>query len=154
MPIQLESIAGVWRGTNRLLMHGPNGLEEYVSETSLRAAVELEGLALEVRYDWSHEGKTRHGLLLAGFDAKGGAVNAGWMDTFHQRAGLMICTGEEEAAASGFQVKGSFEAPEGPPWGWTIGLRAESAGRLLFEMDIITPAGESAPAVRAEYQRS
>jgi hypothetical protein len=154
MPIQLESFAGAWRGTSRLLMHGPNGLEEFVSETSLRASVELGGLLLEVRYDWSHEGETRHGLLVAGFDPKGGTVNAAWMDTFHQRAGLMICTGDEAPAASGFLVKGSFAAPEGPPWGWTIGLRLDAEGRLLFEMDIITPAGESAPAVRAEYQRS
>lgn len=154
MPIQLESFAGAWRGTNRLLMHGPNGLEEFVSETSLRASVELEGLLLEVRYDWSHEGQSRHGLLVAGFDPEGATVNAAWMDTFHQRAGLMICSGDETPTTSGFSVKGSFPAPEGPPWGWTIVLLLDAADRLLLEMDIITPAGESAPAVRAEYQRS
>jgi hypothetical protein len=154
MPFAFEPFAGAWRGTNRLLMHGPGGLEEFVSESTLEAAVGLDGLLLEVRYRWSHDGKRCDGLLVAGADEKARNVNAAWMDTFHQRAGLMMLTGAETADTGGFLVKGSFEAPEGPPWGWTIALRLDAAGDLLFEMDIITPAGESGPAVRAVYQRA
>jgi hypothetical protein len=72
MPFVLEPFAGAWRGTNRLLLHGPGGLEEFVSETSLRASVQLDGLLLEVRYDWSHDGQSRDGLMVVGFDEKRG----------------------------------------------------------------------------------
>ncbi|MCL4797618.1 MAG: DUF1579 family protein [Bryobacteraceae bacterium] len=150
MPTLPEQIAGAWRGTNRLYFVQPTA-QEFVSETSLHAGAALDGRALEIHYTWAHEGRPHQGLLVVAMDKSGGAANATWMDTFHQQT-LMLC--EPEPAEAGISVRGSFPAPEGPPWGWRITLRLSPEAKLLFGMDIITPTGEEAPAVRADYERA
>lgn len=148
MAADLPAFAGSWKGTNRLYFEWP-AKQEFVSDSELVARPAARAVGMEIAYTWAHEGKEHEGLLLIG----PGGTTAAWMDSFHQSGDLMILKGGE-TPEGGISVTGHYEAPEGPPWGWRIVVRLDAGGRLLLEMDNITPTGEVAPAVRADYERS
>lgn len=135
-----EQFLGSWRGTNRLYFEGASG-PELVSPTTLTAALTL-GKYLEVRYDWAYEGKTKEGLLL--FSPSG--TTAAFADTFHSGGAVMPFKGEP------LNVLGSYEAGDGPPWGWRIQLAVEG-DVLKLTMYNLEPGGTEHLAVLADYRR-
>lgn len=150
MSFTFNDCAGEWKGTTRLYLSWPPERED-VSESRLEARVELGGLALSVRYTWAFEGRPQEGLMVVTLDRKTGQATGAWADTFHQQPALMALAGALQE--DGVSMRGEYAAPEGPPWGWRIALRWQGGEELLLEMDNITPEGEAAPAVRAEYRR-
>jgi hypothetical protein len=48
---------------------------------------------------------------------------------------------------------GSYSPPPGPDWGWRIILDADPEAGLRILMVNITPDGEEAPAIEADYTR-
>lgn len=151
MPLEINRFTGTWAGASRLYMPWPPpGLEEE-SESTVEAEVAAGGLALSLRYTWVFQGKPQQGVMLVAVNAKDGSATAAWLDTFHQSAALMQLTGAH--GAESVEVKASYEAPTGPPWGWIIRLHITPEDVLHLGMDNVTPDGEVAPAVRAEYRR-
>ncbi len=78
-----------------------------------------------------------------------GEVTAQWIDTWHMGESVMSCHGTAGDDGS-IDVKGSYAVPPGPDW-W-IALDPDD-GSLRLRMYNITPDGEEAIAVDADYAR-
>lgn len=51
-------------------------------------------------------------------------------------------------------LRGSYPAPPGPDWGWRIELENHERASLVMRMINISPEGQEALAVLAQYERS
>lgn len=81
-----------------------------------------------------------------GFDERDGGVwQAAWVDSFHTAPSIMRLEGAAREDGA-IDVLGSWQPPEGPPWGWRIVLRPDP-GTLVVEHFVVTPAGEESVAV-------
>ncbi len=79
-------------------------------------------------------------------------ITAHWLDSFHTDGKVMAFEGSAEPGGA-VVVHGSYDAPSGPPWGWTI--RVESGGDTFrIVMHNVSPEGEQFPAVEADYARN
>lgn len=145
----LTEFAGNWNGTNRLYFEGADGpmLE---SPSALSAAMVIPGF-LELKYDWSYEGKTKEGVLLVSRNTKQNLATKAWADTFHTSGRVMMFEGTP--TERGIDVKGSYSVGEGPAWGWRTGLELAGA-ELRITMYNISPEGVEYLAVAAVYQRA
>lgn len=131
---------GSWSGENALYLHGPDGPVNH-SATTLCADL-IAGNFLHITYEWSHEDKPYNGVLLVNTTG----TELTWADSFHQDTTFMHLSGE------GLVFHGSFSVPEGPDWGWIIRLAA-NPDTLQLHMDIVDPAGNPYPGVRADYTK-
>lgn len=145
-----ESLLGDWSG-EKSLWFDPKAPPQTVCPCALRVASEAMGKFLALRYQWSFGGQPQQGLLLVGNDNPKDTVSAAWVDSFHSSGSVMSCSGT--AAADGFTVLGSYAAPPGPDWGWSIALRLIDASRLELVMHNIPPGGEPELAVRIDWRR-
>ena len=50
-------------------------------------------------------------------------------------------------------VRGSYPAPEGPDWGWTIEIRPDGPRELRMTMHNVPPGSQPLLAVEAVYTR-
>jgi hypothetical protein len=62
----------------------------------------------------------------------------------------MDCRGSAKGEG-GISVQGSYPAPPGPDWGWRIVVEPREGAGFRLEMRNVTPEGEEAIAVEAEY---
>jgi hypothetical protein len=145
-------LLGAWTGNNllRLSWLTPS---DFHSPSNLTVAAAAQGACLTFSYTWSHEEKAHAGLLLLGHDDKLNLATAAWVDSWHQRAGLLNCQGAIDAAGA-IDVRGSYAAPPGPDWGWRIVITPGAADTLQLAMYNITPEGDEDLAVRADYRRA
>ncbi|MHC4956041.1 MAG: DUF1579 family protein [Planctomycetota bacterium] len=150
MPIDLERLTGDWTGTNKLWLD-PN---EPADESSATASVALmaRGRFATVRYTWEHGSHTQEGLLLLRVAATPADPDAVWVDDWHMQDKAMVCQRAEEAGAI-LAVRGSYEAPPGPDWGWTIALFSDAEDAFRLVMHNVSPDGQADLAVEAAYQR-
>ena len=65
----------------------------------------------------------------------------------------MICQGTL-AEDGAFDVRGHYQAPTGPDWGWLIVLQLEDKETLNLIMYNIWPDGKENLAVKAAYKRA
>ncbi len=144
-----RALAGSWKGTKDLYLSPPPE-SPLSSPCALAAAVIAGGSFLQFSYTWTYEGAEQTGLLLFGYDEEN-AASAAWVDSFHMSSRIMYCTGD--AAAGAVKVRGSYAAPPGPDWGWTIAIKAASASELQVVMHNISPEGEEYLAVEANFTR-
>jgi hypothetical protein len=90
-------------------------------------------------------------VLLFGYDEQN-AASAAWVDSFHMSTKIMSCTGTATNGTA--ELRGSYEAPPDPDWGWRITIRSLSANELKIIMHNISPEGQEDLAVQADYTRS
>jgi len=109
------------------------------------------GSFLQFNYDWTYEDETQSGVLLFGFSDEQNVASAAWVDSFHMSSKIMSCTGT--ATDGGADLRGSYEAPPGPDWGWRINIRSVSATELQVVMHNISPEGQEDLAVQLDYRR-
>jgi hypothetical protein len=133
-----DLVGSRWRGTAELWLD-PVGNMAHTSECTL--SVEPTGLS----YSWQHEGKDHRGTIA--LDAGGGTFT----DTFHAPQAMRF--GPVSPTTALIDLLGSYDAGEGPPWGWRliVSLRPPWEGApesLVLQMTNITPWGEEARAVR------
>jgi len=145
-----EALLGNWSG-EKSLWFDPKAPPHSVCPSTLTIAREAMGKFLALRYQWSFEGKPQEGLLLVGNDNSTDSVSAAWVDSFHSSGSVMSFKGE--ATAQGFSVLGSYAAPPGPDWGWSIALALVDAGTLEVLMHNIEPGAAPEPAVRLLWKR-
>ncbi|MEO7723278.1 MAG: DUF1579 family protein [Chthoniobacterales bacterium] len=144
-----SALIGDWQGKMQLFMASPPepGL---ISASRLAVTSIAGGSFLQLNYDWSHEGETRTGVLLFGYDEQNAATVA-WVDSFHMSSKIMFCTGVTNSGSA--TLTGSYAAPPGPDWGWRIVIRSGSANELQIVMHNISPEGQEDLAVQSDYTR-
>ena len=142
-----KALVGEWQGTKQLyLSPPPDPADSSASRLSIVPAA--GGSFLQFIYNWTYEAEEQTGVLLCGYDEKN-AASAAWIDSFHMSAKIMFCTGT--ASAGVVNLRGSYEAPPGPDWGWSISIRCRSAGELQIVMHNISPEGQEDLAVQFDY---
>lgn len=112
----------------------------------------LGGRFVRFDYTWAYRDAPQEGSFLIGHDAGAGEATAHWIDTWHMNDKVMACRGPAEPGAA-LSLRGSYACPPGPDWGWrtviTLGDRI-----LRIVMYNVTPEGQEALAVEAEYGRA
>jgi hypothetical protein len=145
-----SELAGRWMGLNRLWLDPEDPPHE--SATSAPVAVAPSGAFSTITYTWDYGGKPHGGTLVVLHGAQPSDENMMWVDSFHTGGKFMsFCA--ERAAEGRVSGLGSYSAPEGPDWGWRIVLTSDGPDQLEIIMYNITPDGEEALAVRAQYSR-
>jgi hypothetical protein len=147
-----DRFLGEWTGTNLLRLSWLNP-SDFHSPSQLTVAPAAQGKFLTFNYTWSHEDKAHAGLILLGYDTAQALATAAWVDSWHQSAKLFNCQGSIDAAGT-VDLRGSYEAPPGPDWGWRIVITPGAAESLQITMYNITPEGEEDLAVQADYTRA
>ena len=144
-----RALIGDWRGTKQLYMEPPPAAA-IESPSSLSVAPVAGGSFLQLNYSWTYEGAEQSGVMLFGYDDPNVAT-AAWVDSFHMSSKIMFCSGS--AVAGGAELRGSYEAPPGPDWGWRIAIRFVSADALQILMHNVSPEGQEDLAVQADFTR-
>lgn len=151
----LGALAGSWRATYQL-----RGDPSFDSDTPSRALVTpiLGGRFVRIDYTWDEddflqEHGPQEGVLLVGHESKTDGVTVVWLDSWHNSDRTMVCPGAL-LENGGVDVIGTYPgAPGEPEWGWRTRIEPDSDGWVLTMFNV-TPTGEEALAVHADYRRS
>lgn len=144
-------LAGEWRGTYSLWFEP--GTPVRICDTEARVQA-IAGDAFHLMtYTWEFEGEGKEGaLFLSGNDQ---AASMTWGDSWHMAPDPMVCQGRLEEEDSKLVFPGTYPTgPDTPDWGWRTELKRVDGDGLVMEAYNITPEGEEAIAVRAEYRRA
>jgi hypothetical protein len=143
-----DRLLGEWTGSNllRLSWLTPS---DYHSSSRLSVAPVAKGKFLSFTYTWSHENVSQEGLILLGYDDQQEVATAAWVDSWHMSSKIMSCQGTIDAQGV-IVLRGSYEAPPGPDWGWRIVITPKSGRELQIIMYNITPEGAEDLAVQAD----
>ena len=144
------ALVGEWQGT-KLLYLSPPPAPPLSSASKLSVKAIAGGGFLQFDYHWAYEGEQQTGVLLIGNDEEK-AASAAWLDSFHMSGKIMTALGT--ASETSLDVRGSYAAPPGPDWGWSISIRSSSANELQIVMHNISPEGEEDLAVQIDYTRA
>lgn len=146
-----SNLIGEWTGSNLLRLSWLTPTD-YTSDSSLLVSPVVGGKFLKFTYTWSHDNAAHEGLILLGFDNDQGVATAAWVDSWHQSSKVLSCQGtiDEKGAIA---IRGTYEAPPGPNWGWRIEISSDTGKGLSIVMINCSPDGEEDLAVRAEYKR-
>jgi hypothetical protein len=146
----LRDLVGDWSGSNALWF--APGTPAIESASTARVATAAGSRYLVVDYTWAYEDKPHDGHLVIRLAEDRTAVEAVWVDSFHQGGSFMLLAGVE-TGVSRVELLGSYKAPPGPDWGWRITLAGTDAKQCVLHMFNITPEGEEAEAVRMNWRR-
>jgi hypothetical protein len=146
-----DHLLGEWTGSNllRLSWLTPS---DFHSSSCLSVKLVAKGKFLSFTYTWSHENVSHEGVILLGHDDQQAVATAAWVDSWHMSSKIMSCQGAIDAQGA-INLRGSYEAPPGPDWGWRIVITPKSGKELQIVMYNISPEGAEDLAVQAEYKR-
>jgi hypothetical protein len=148
VPPGFENLIGPWKGVKKLWLTPKDPMRE--SDTKLQVVKVVEGKFLLMHYNWDFEGAYQDGMLLVGYEEKPNKVEIVWADSWHMRDAIMTCIGQVEKDGS-IYARGSYPAPTGPDWGWSIRLKLIDEDQWQLQMENITPAGAAMLAVEIDY---
>jgi hypothetical protein len=89
---------------------------------------------------------------LLGYDEQQKMATAAWVDSWHMSSKIMACEGAIDPQGA-IDIRGSYEAPPGPDWGWRIVITPKSGKELQLVMYNISPEGVEELAVQADYKK-
>ena len=146
----LAALQGPWQAVYQL--RGDPSFEG--DSPSLATVVPvLGGRFVRIDYTWIEHHTPQEGSLLIGHEPDTGVVTTVWIDSWHNGVRMMPCTGRL-GPDGGIDVRGSYPTgPGSPDWGWRTQIILD-AGDWAMTMWNVTPDGEEALAVRAEYSRT
>ncbi len=144
-------VLGNWSGTNLLHLSWLTP-SDYHSSSHLAIQPVANGKFLAFTYTWSHENVPHEGMILLGYDVESKRATAAWIDSWHMSSKIMSCQGAIDEHGE-IVLRGNYEAPPGPDWGWRIVITA-SGKALRLVMYNCSPEGEEEWAVQAEYTRA
>lgn len=151
IPENFKNLIGEWKGKNRLyttwIVENPVRESDSISNVKLAANEKF----LKIEYDWIYEDKTQEGLLLIGSEKDSNEVRAFWIDSWHMSDKFMTCDGN--FSENSILMKGFYEVPNHPDWGWRTDIHFENENSFKIEMYNVSPEGEEDLAVEAEYSR-
>jgi len=139
------SLSGTtWRGRAELWL-------DPLGDTAEWSDCAIQVHADRVTYEWARGDTPHHGEIAATADG------AAFTDTFH--ASTPMAFRAETPSAALVDLRGSYTAGDGPPWGWRIILAHRPAvfgmsEALVLQMTNITPWGEEVRAVRMTAARA
>ena len=142
------NLVGKWTGSN-LLRLSPDTRSDFFSSSKLTVTQVAKGKFLAFTYTWNHDNVPQEGMLVVGYDREQSIATAAWVDSWHMNSKVMFCQGTIDAQGS-IDLRGSYEAPPGPNWGWHIIITALSDNRLQLVMFNCSPEGEEELAVQAD----
>ena len=148
---RLIEYVGDWSGINRLWLSPDDPVRE--SETTASMALAAGGAFAMISYTWAENGEPQDGVLLVRLAPEPSQLDMVWIDSWHTGGKFMEFRGEEDRDGC-MSALGSYPAPPGPDWGWRIVLAADADAGLRIRMYNISPDGEEALAVEADYTRS
>ncbi len=146
----LQSLTGEWSGTSKLWLSPAEPPRSCITHATV--AEVATGKFVRIDYTWEYEGKPQAGSLLCGYDSKQRKATAVWVDGWHMGDKYMPCDGTVDE--SHIDVRGSYEAPPGPDWGWRTVVECESGESFRLIMYNISPDGNEELAVEAAYRRT
>ncbi len=146
-----NDLIGDWTGDNLLRLSWLTA-SDYYSPSQLSVRPVAQGKFLTFTYTWNHENVSHEGVILLGYDEGQGVATAAWVDSWHMSDKIMSCQGtiNEQGVIT---LRGSYEAPPGPDWGWRIEITSNSGKELHIVMHNCTPDGAEELAVQADYTR-
>lgn len=151
LPASFADLSGEWKGEKVLYLGGESGPKKH-SRSRLTVARAARGSFLMFAYTWKFDGDPHEGLIMLGLDDKANVATAAWGDSWHMSSRIMNCRGQLNDNGV-IDVVGSYQAPNGPDWGWRIAIAAPVANQLSIVMHNIEPAGPEHIAVRAAFAR-
>jgi hypothetical protein len=151
MTMLRTNLIGEWVGTNLLRLSWVTP-SDHTSGSLLSVAPIAKGMFLTFAYKWSHENAPQEGLILLGYDQVRKIATAAWVDSWHMSSKIMSCEGsiDEDGVVS---LRGTYEAPPGPDWGWRITIALDADENLRITMYNCPPEGAEELAVQADYRR-
>lgn len=146
---RLLQLAGEWEGITKTWF-GPDNL---VDESPWRGTIRpvLDGRFVVHEYEGAFEGKPLAGVAIHGYHLDGDRYETAWVDSFH--TGTMIMFSAGQPGDQQHRVLGSYQAPEGPPWGWRTEIAQPGPDELVITHYNITPDGEESKGVETVYRR-
>lgn len=144
---------GAWRGTARTWFEPGVPGNDAAFEAQARSVA--GGLLTLIEYDSTIEGARLDGVLLVGRDPSSGETTIEWADTFHQPSVMHLRGEPTDPGEPGAPLSalGSYEAPEGPPWGWRIEVSLEDEDATLAIRHFNVPPGGE-PGLGVEFVAS
>ena len=151
MPDQalLSKLEGRWEGPTRTWFEPDQLADESTWRGTIRPV--LGGRFVVHEYAGTLGGEPLEGLAVYGIDPESERATAAWADTFHMGHAIMHAEGRR--TAHGFSVLGSYDAGEGPRWGWRTELELRDRELLVITMYNIPPGGAESKAVETIYTR-
>jgi len=147
----LLGLAGHWRGRNRLWMSPDAPVSESATSASLLSS--LRAKFLRIDYTWVEPGgEPQEGAMIIAYDPTKDAAEVHWADSWHIGQRVMVLVGTLGSDGD-LAVRGSYPAPEGPDWGWTIEIRPDGPRELRMTMHNVPPGSQPLLAVEAVYTR-
>lgn len=144
-------LTGKWKGTNKLYLSSDRESMRQ-SDTSAAVSLKSNGQFLGIEYTWSYNGEPQEGLLVIGSDAKSDATQVVWTDSWHMSHKFMVCDGRADEDGS-VNVKGYYQVPGHPDWGWRTQIIPEDASFKLVMFNV-SPEGEEELAVESSFVRA
>jgi len=132
----LAKHVGRWEGACAFRMMPTDDFA--TAPSTATASSVADGFGWSLRYRWTHPTDgAQAGTLLVGSPDDDGAVNAAWIDAWHQKPHLGLLTGSIVDGVAHLEMEYSG-------WGWTISLPADGDGLRMVMYNVIPDGVEGA----------
>lgn len=146
-----DQFIGQWKGTYRLILSWLSD-PDFISASTMTIKSVANGKFLILSYDWRHEDEQQDGIILMGNNNKQAEVTASWVDSWGMGGKIMNCYGTINEQGD-ISVRGSYEVPGSPDWGWKTEIPCPTGNELQIKMYNVSPDGEEFFAVDAIYSK-
>ena len=128
----LANHVGRWEGVCAFRMMPTD--EFATAPSAATSSAEADAFGWSLRYQWTHPTDgVQAGTLLVGSPDDDGAINAAWIDAWHQKPHLGSLTGS--IVDGGVHLEMEYSG-----WGWTISLTGDG-DELRMVMNNVIPDG-------------